>query len=82
MQGQESSTELQPGPCGCSWLQMGNKARGIMLLWYTVHAAAVAQCMHTDSGTVYEQPYLVDEAIVHQLCGKVLGVVSCRGKEQ
>lgn len=53
-----------------------------MLMWYTVHAAAVAQCMHTDSGTVYEQPYLVDEAIVHQLCGKVLGVVSCRGKEQ
>lgn len=73
MQGQECSTELQPGPCGCSWLQMGNKARGIMLLW---HSAC------TDSGTAYEQPYLVDEAIVHQLCGKVLGVVSCRGKEQ
>lgn len=45
VQGQECSTELQPGPCGCSWLQMGNKARGIMLLWHSACTQTVAQCM-------------------------------------
>lgn len=29
-----------------------------------------------------EEPYLVDEPIVHQLCGQVLGVISCRDKER
>lgn len=45
-------------------------------------SGCAAHSARADSGTAHEQPYLVDEPIVHQLCGEVLGVISCRGKEQ
>lgn len=63
-------------------LEQSLEGRGIQLLpvrgrcWRSSDGSAAAP----DSGTA--GTHLVDESIMHQLCGQILGVISCRDKEQ